>query len=366
MKVLIVDDSINKFNDISESIIIGRESFLEVYSVEDLKSAMDFLSKNEIDLLIVDQQIPISTKINSAVEIDGGSRLVNEIERKKQQIKVPKYIIGLTQFPENEVAFSDIWQKIIYSPDKKDWSISLNKLISHAELVFQNFSKTNESQKRKRTIFVEGETDKTYFNRVIELNAELAGDYEIYSIPNAGANWVGQQLIIWGHTLPKDINGSNLEAIGIFDNDDAGNKAFNATKKKLNTSNQKEFAKLFTILPKYSKDVLEYYKIDLPIEIEIESLLPNSLLKIAENNGWLENRSPIFIRQPKDWDQMNETIPDFLSRKGLDKEKLLLLKKVRISNKKDMLDFVLEESKKDPDILINIRNLLSDVIEKIK
>lgn len=364
MKVLIVDDSINKFNDVSKTIIKGRESFLEVYSVEDVKSAMEFISNHHVNVLIVDQQIPISSKLNNNVEIDGGAKLLREIERKKKLINLPNYIIGLTQFPENESSFSDIWNKLIYSPDKTDWSKSLNKLLSHAEITTENAKIERQVESKKNTIYLEGKTDLSYLGKVQEIYPELKGNYELVSMSNAGANWVGQQLIIWGHSLPKDQDSNHLTSIGVFDNDDAGIKACNETKKKLSTSNQKQYSKIFNLHPSFSNEILEYYKNGLSIEIEIESLLPLEILNYAEEKEWLENRSPIFIKQPKDWDQMNETVPDFLKRKGISEEYLVYLKKVKIGKKLDLLNYVLEVSKSNPDILNNLKKLLIAIIEK--
>jgi hypothetical protein len=366
MKVLIVDDSINKFNDVSKAIINGRENFLEVYSVEDVKSAMDFIKQTKVDILIVDQQIPISSKISSDIEIDGGSKLIMEIERKRDQIIVPNYIVGLSQFPENQTVFSDIWKKLIYSPDKSDWSKSLNKLLLHVEATIGNSKDHIQVNFKKNYIYLEGLTDLNYLDKVLELNPDLVGDFELHSMSNAGANWVGQQLIIWGHTLPKTQTGEHLTSIGVFDNDDAGIKACSETKKKLSTQNQKQYAKIFSISPNFSNEVLEYYKNGLSIEIEIESLLPPNILKYAEEQNWLENRSTIFIKQPKEWDQMNETIPEFLERKGIKDDKLLYLKKVKIGRKRDLLNYVILEADKDSRILNNMKLMLEEIIKKLK
>jgi len=362
IRVLVVDDSIDKFDDVSKSLIIKGIS-TKIDSVEDTKGAMDFLKIHKVDLLIVDQQIPVIKGTTEVIK-NGGELLVKEIERKSKTIKIPNFIIGLTQFDDN-VYFSDIWKQLIYSPSKTDWSISLKKIIKHIDTVSSDSMVRQIKELSKPTVFLEGLTDLSYFNKVIELNQEMKGDYVLKSQNNAGANWVAQQLIIWGHTLPKTELKENLMSIGVFDNDTAGIKSKHDAINKLNTPNQKRHSKIYSLPPKHSEQTKKFYSKSLHIELEIETFLPLKILEFADNQGWLENRSPIFITPPKDWDQMDENVSEFLERKGLNANEKLYLKKVKLNKKQTFANYVLKEADKDKTILDDMKSILKDITNKL-
>jgi hypothetical protein len=185
----------------------------------------------------------------------------------------------------------------------------------------------------------------------------------ISSQKNAGANWVAQQLVIWGHQLMRNANKELVKAIGLFDNDEAGIKAKNDVIKKLNTANQQEAAKIRMIQACHSANILEFYKKGLQIEIEIESLLPFKLLHYADEQGWLEYRNPLFIEMPKEWDQMTETVSNYLDRISFPKDSRVYLKKVKISKKEQFSKYVLAQADESIEVLDNLKTLLNELIE---
>jgi hypothetical protein len=191
---------------------------------------------------------------------------------------------------------------------------------------------------------------------------DVKDSFTIESQRNAGANWVAQQLVIWGHQLKRNSESKLIKAIGLFDCDEAGIKAKNDALKKLNSSNQKEAVKVFAIQAKYNKNLIEFYKRGLQIEIEIESLMPVEILNYADEKGWLEYRTPLFIETPKDWNQMNETVSTYLDKINFPNDLKIYLKKVKIGNKEQFSEFVINRSSESIAVLDNVRLMLNELI----
>lgn len=366
MRVLIVDDSLNKLDDVSKTLISNnKNSAISIDTCEDIQSALLFLQTNEIDLLILDQFLPQRKEQKEDVLQNGGKILLGEINRKPNRIITPKYIVGLTQFYDENNDFSPIWTLLNYSPNETKWSLNLSKIILHINNVSIKRKDEKYNTEIKPTIFLEGLTDLTLFEIVINTYySDLKEHFYLKSQKNAGANWVAQQIIIWGHLLHKKDN-INIKAIALFDADDAGNKARLDISKKLTTANQQLSCKSLQLQAKHAPNLIELYKIGIKVEIEIESLLPIKILNIADEKGWLEFRQPLFLQAPKDWNPVNETIPEYLYKKGISKDYIVFLKKISLKHKRDFIDFVISENKKDSDILINIKNVFDELKSEI-
>ncbi len=362
MNVLIVDDSIDKLSDVSK-ILINTGLSLNIGTVEDIQGAMIFLEENIVDLLILDQYLPVRKGKEEKILKDGGFQLLSEISRKAKKINTPKYIIGLSQYTDECPAFSDIWSLIEYSPAHTKWCNPLIKILNHIAEVNVNGTSDNSPKQLLPTLFVEGLTDVDLLNFVVNQHFSTVKDmFIISSQKNAGANWVAQQLVIWGHQLNRNSEKQLVKAIGLFDSDEAGIKAKNDAIKKLNSSNQLEATKTAIIQAKHSANIIEFYKRGLPIEIEIESLLPFKLLNYADEEGWLEYRNPLFIELPKHWDQMTETLSDYLDRIKFPKDSRVYLKKVKISKKEQFVKYVLQQADESIEVLDNLKILMSELI----
>lgn len=363
MNILIVDDSIDKLSDVSK-LLIDTHLSLNIGTVEDIQGAMIYLSDNIVDLLILDQYLPLRKGKGSTILKNGGYQLLSEMSRKSKKINTPKYIIGLSQYVKECPEFSDIWSLIEYSPTHTKWHSPLIKILNHIAEVNINGSVDNLTNPSLPTLFVEGLTDVELLKFVTNQHfGHLKDMFVIASQKNAGANWVAQQLIIWGHQLTRNTNKELVKAIGLFDCDEAGIKAKNDVIKKLNSANQKESAKIRTIKASHSTNILEFYKRGLQIEIEIESLLPLELLNYADSQGWLEYRNPLFIELPKEWDQMTETVSNYLDRKMFPQDLRVYLKKVKVSKKEQFVKYVLEKATESIEILDNLKILLKELIE---
>lgn len=365
MNVLIVDDSIDKLSEVSKLLVsIGIN--INIYTVEDIQGAMFFLQDNNVDLLIVDQFLPLIKGKGQKIFKDGGYQLINEINRKADKIIPPKYIIGLSQYYNDCPEFSDIWKILEYSPSHTRWCNPLIKLLKHISNIKDYSHNRTEGNDLLPKIFVEGLTDVNLLSYVTNYYfKEFKDKLSIESQRNAGANWVAQQLIIWGHQLKRNPEKELIKAVGLFDSDEAGIKAKDDALRKLNSSNQKEAAKLFSIQAKYSKNLIEFYRRGLQIEIEIESLLPVDILNYGDMQDWLEYRTPLFIEPPKDWNQMNETVSSYLDKIGFPNDLKVYLKKVKISKKEDFTSYVLDRATESIEILDNLKYLMNDLINVI-
>jgi len=363
MNVLIVDDSIDKLSDVSK-VLIDTSLALNIGTVEDIQGAMIFLEENNVDLLILDQYLPVRKGKDEEILKDGGFQLLSEISRKAKKINTPKYIIGLSQYADECPAFSDIWSLIEYSPTHTKWCNPLIKILNHIAEVNVNGTADNTTKLLLPTLFVEGLTDVSLLNFVVNHHFfDVKDMFIIASQKNAGANWVAQQLVIWGHQLSRNSEKQLVKAIGLFDSDEAGIKAKNDAIKKLNSSNQQEAAKIGAIQAKHSSNIIEFYKRGLQIEIEIESLLPFKLLNYADEQGWLEYRNPLFIDFPKDWDQMTETVTNYLDRIEFPIDSRVYLKKVKISKKEQFAKYVLQQADESIELLDNLKTLMSELIK---
>lgn len=364
MNILIVDDSIDKLSDVSK-LLIDTHLILNIGTVEDIQGAMIYLAENIVDLLILDQYLPLRKGREDKILKDGGYQLLSEISRKAKKINTPKYIIGLSQYVDECPAFSDIWSLIEYSPSHTKWHNPLIRILNHIAEA-NVYGTIDNATKPLPTLFAEGLTDVDLLNFVVNHHfSEFKDKFIIASQKNAGANWVAHQLVIWGHQLTRNSKNQLVKAIGLFDSDEAGIKAKNDVLKKLNSSNQQEASKIIMIQAKHSTNILEFYKRGLQIEIELESLLPFKLLNYADEQGWLEYRNPLFIDLPKELDQMTETVSNYLDRIKFPKDIRVYLKKVKISKKEQFVKYVLKQAGESIEVLDDLKSLLNELIEEL-
>jgi PleD family two-component response regulator len=70
MNVLIVDDSIDKLSEISK-VLVALKLDININTVEDIQGAMFFLKENYVDLLILDQFLPLIKGKDQKILKDG-------------------------------------------------------------------------------------------------------------------------------------------------------------------------------------------------------------------------------------------------------------------------------------------------------
>ncbi len=361
MRVLIIDDSIDKITELSK-LIYEIVPTAHIETSESITNAISLLMEADFfNLAVIDLFLPLRN--NEEPQKDGGKKLLNEIYRKKGTIKTPNYIVGFSQYDENDFEFSSIWNTIKYSNNSTKWKNSFSILLNHIKSTkFVN----NFEEIILPTIFVEGLTDQYYIQKTIQLfYNEYYDKVNILSQKNAGANWVANQIPIWAMKLQKDGVGNYIKSIGLLDSDEAGNIAKSNIEKRNLTENEKQCCGLFQIKPNCNSDILNFYQNKCRIEIEIESLFTIDVLKYAESQKWLEYRSKTFIEAPSDWKQHEQTSLQYISEKDISEENLLYLKKVKMDKKVAFSRYIDSLENKEL-IFINFKPLVEELLRKIE
>jgi len=360
MRILIIDDSIDKIINLSKLIYeIVPEAKIE--TSENIVNALSLLESNEnYNLAVIDLLLPL--RINEEPKKDGGEFLLREIYGKPEKYNTPNYLIGFTQHDDDSLNFSNIWKTLKYSPESQEWKNCIRTLLNHISKT--HFTNTKE-ETLLPTIYVEGLTDKLYLESAINLFFQDYKDkINIVSQKNAGANWVANQVPIWAMKMQKDKQtGAYKKAIGLLDSDSAGNKAKENIQNRNLSDNENKCFKLVQLNPSYNEEIKKYYQLGCKVEIEIETLFPIETFIHAENQKWLEHRAETFISPPKDWKQYEETSLQYIKRKGVDPTKLLYLKKIKMAKKQDFSNYIEGLPKKETysNFKILIKNLLESL-----
>lgn len=128
IKVLILEDNIEKLKDIVEKISIVT-CHKNIKKVEDMISAKKELAKEKYDLFLVDIQIP--ERKGDKINKNGGIDLIKEL-RMNPNLMFPNHTIVITQHEESYNEFSDLLKnKLIsflkYDPVKTSWKEKLSE-----------------------------------------------------------------------------------------------------------------------------------------------------------------------------------------------------------------------------------------------
>lgn len=360
ISILIVDDDITKISLIIDSIKTSISEILTINQASNVTEAIEFLQNNEIHLLITDFQIPL--RFNETPDNDGGVSLIKSLYKKKTNANMPMFIVGLTQFETLQRAYTGVWKVWRYNPSENDWRINIRDLLHHISLV-----KSRVITQKIETIFVEGITDKRIFQKTIELYyPEFINKVEIRATnQGGGASWVERQILIWSKTLSmKNGEDNYLKAVGVLDNDDAGNEAmFNIRKVIKSNSVECNTFSLVQTNSKYSPLLKSIKFKNLNFSTTIEDLLPIKLFKEARSLGYLKERSF------KSFEYQNERLvklpsQEFMESTGFSNDEILItINKLDDDYKSWASNQVLNMSKDD---LLNISYLLKDVFIKLK
>lgn len=363
INILIVDDDLNKISLIIKTI---REVYSETLSINQaicVQEAIENLQKNEFHLLITDLQMPL--KYDDLPDNNGGKSLIKEIYKKKNKVNVPMYIVGLTQFENLKETFEGVWKIWYFDSSSENWKINLRDLIHHIGLVNYRV-KSNKIE----TLFVEGPTDKKIIECAFRCFYKQYLDKVYVETINigGGASWVERQLIIWAKTLSKKSTmDSYIKAIGIFDDDEAGNIAINNIKKQIDENSAE--CNTFSIVKssfKYSVLLKSIKKKGITFPTSIEDLTSTECWKMANYNCWLEKRNPTKIKIDQsilDLSNKELSIESLRKNHFSDDEILLITNKVKDDYKRQFCNLVCEG---DKDALISINHLIKDILFKLK
>ena len=361
MRILIVDDSIDKITELSKLILaVFEEAYIE--TSENITNTMLTLNQDErFNLIIIDLLLPLRT--HEMPKKDGGKQLLNDIYRKKDSIKIPDYIVGITQSEETNLEFSNIWSVLRFSHTSGEWRLAFSQLLNHIKYT-QNFAHQTNSDNLP-TIFVEGLTDKFYLEKALEIFfSEHITKLKIISQKNAGANWVATQIPLWAMRLQTNDKGDYIKALGLLDSDEAGNTAkLNIDKRNL-TENEKKCCGIYQLRPNHNPELIIFFQNKCKIEIEIESLFSTAIMKFADEKGWMEYRAQTFTEAPNDWRQHEETSIQYITRKEIPTDNLVYIKKIRLEKKQTFCKYV-GELENEKETFKNFKPLLGELLTKL-
>lgn len=333
MRILIVDDSIYKITALSK-VILSEIPNAKIITADSLDKGFKIVEEQErFNLAIVDLKLPLNP--NTECTEDGGKKFVLELYRKSNKIKIPNYIVGFTQYDLPDSSFSPIWRVISYIPNNNSWELSIKNILKHiTNTGYEHIIPIN-----KHHLFVEGLTDKNYLEKAFEIfSPDTLSKLQIEHSCGSGSNGLASNLCIWAMNFNYEY-----KAFGLFDSDDAANKAIQKIKDRNLSENENKCIFYHQLKPNYNEEVLNFYKKGCKIEIEIEQLFPSYILKIADENDFLEYRNVSFIETPSGWNQHIHNSREFLESIGFNSEQQLYLKKVKFFNKEHFSKLVLSQ-----------------------
>jgi CheY-like chemotaxis protein len=363
INILIVDDDFAKISSIIKTI---REEFsdnLSITQAQSVQEAIENLQKKEFHVLITDFLMPL--RPGERPVDDGGIALIKSLYKKKNKINLPLYVVGLTQFPELKDLYNGVWKVWHYDPSEELWRNNIRDLIHHVSLI-----KSRVIAEKIETLFVEGTTDKRILEKAIGLiYPNLAMNINIETVHfGGGASWVERQLFIWAKSLQKKSGTADyLKAIGLFDNDEAGNKSIAKIRKEINPDSAEIKAfHIMKVSAKYSVLLKNIKAKGIAFPTAIEDLFPASLFKIAQKNNWLIARNPNHFEIDKN--VLNLTNVDIsnenLVKKNFTADEILITYyKVNDDFKEEFTKLALEIPEED---FQSIVFLLKDIFEKFK
>ncbi|WP_419211636.1 hypothetical protein ACNR9Q_12925 [Maribacter sp. X9] len=360
MRILIVDDSIDKISELTKLISVSNpEAHIE--TAESISNAITlFQSEPTYNLAIIDIFLPL--RIGEDPLKIGGELLIKEMYRKKKNLNIPNFIIGFSQYDTSNAQFSSIWKIVKFEPNSMVWKESFKELLDHIKT--SKFT-VNQEESIKPTVYVEGLTDVNYLNQAFEIffpkERELI---EIKSQKNAGANWVANQVAIWAISKRRDKKGAYIKSVGLLDSDEAGIKAKKDLVDRIQTENEQKCFKIVHINQDHNQELINFYSKGCKLEVEIESLFSIDVLEHADSKGWLEYRGSTFVERPKGWKQHEENSVDYVLKQGITKEQSIYLKKVKTTSKQDFCKYIIKEKDKKS-TFSNFEGLLKKILENI-
>jgi CheY-like chemotaxis protein len=288
ISILIVDDDINKIAAIISAISQSTDQVLVVKQASNVQEAIDWLSRYEFHLLITDLLMPL--KYDGAPDPKGGESLIRNMYRRRSKLRIPMYIVGLTQFANLQPTFEGVWKVWTFDIASDEWKKRLRDLIFHIGLVHSRI--LNE---KVETVFVEGPSDHDLLLQALrDFHPEYVGKLRIETRAfGGGASWVERQLVIWAKSLTNKI-GSNeyLKSIGLFDDDEAGKKAIDRLLSTIKIHSAE--SKTFSILKcnyKFSPLLKSIKNKGLMFATSIEEMIDIEVWQKAKVKGWLVPRN---------------------------------------------------------------------------
>lgn len=368
ISLLIVDDDLNKITAIIDTIKAHYTDILSISQASNVQEAIENLQKKEFHLLITDLQMPL--KFDDSPNDKGGEALIRSLYRRRSNVNVPLYIVGLTQFPDLQRSFNGVWNVWQYDSSLVDWKLKLRDLIFHISKIRDRIVSN-----KIETVFLEGPTDKQILENAINIFFPNMCDKIYFDtiMFGGGASWVERQLFIWAKSLTLKQSSQNeyLKAIGIFDSDQAGFTAISKIRGliELHSAESKTYS-IIRYSSKYSPLLKSIKSKGIELPITLEELFHVEIWKIAEKKNWLQNRdlSKITINRDIISANFRQINIDMLASLGFSSEEILVILHVfKFEHKKDVCNLICNmDLDSRSEMLLSINYLLQDVIEKLK
>ena len=190
-------------------------------------------------------------------------------------------------------------------------------------------------------IFVEGEDEVRIFSRIIE-ELELS---KIIVVKNdgLGCSGVKNQIMAWSW-----ISGiSPFKAVGIFDYDPAGKKAYSQLKQETQFSLSSSSKKVKALTYKVPTHLQKIIKLIHNFPIELEEMYSVSVWKIAKDKDWLVARDIDELYTFVRLDSPDQTISEKLNSLSFSEDELLyILFKIPDKHKDKISKYLVQDSDK--------------------
>lgn len=279
--ILVVDDSDQKIVQITQ-IIQSINIQADIFIASDLINARCVLNERRIDLLVLDQYLPL--RIGEEINENGGVELIKELQKNRLN-NIPRSIFGLSV--AEKIEHSYFWPFHTHN-EENAWIKPFKSLIQYTSLYIKRYGEDPPSY--MQSIILEGVTDFLVINKVIELFFQAERDsIQLSFEKGSGCAWVVRQLFAKVFTLPKRSDGTIIKCAPLFDDDVAGNEAMEKINITIHTNQaERKHFKIFKYKASYSY-ILRIIERQLE-QVTLEDLYPPQIWIWAFNEGILTKR----------------------------------------------------------------------------
>lgn len=139
-KILIVDDNVEKINNIAREISeIKSEDYFEIKTANYCNDAKRLLAESSFDILILDICLP--ERPGSELKSDAGISLLKQIKCSRR-FTYPKFVIALSAYEELATEFKVddgmVHTTLVYDESTNEWKKEIKKCVYDADVILSN------------------------------------------------------------------------------------------------------------------------------------------------------------------------------------------------------------------------------------
>jgi hypothetical protein len=185
------------------------------------------------------------------------------------------------------------------------------------------------------TILVEGISDEMIIKEALKL---FANEYYAYIAvrcgldDEGGTTWLKEESIHF-------IRQANIKVISLFDDDLAGNKAYEQVLEELNkhTNSKVKISKVYGLDSQKPRHITDWWERGVKLPISLEEMYSFDAWQEAEKHGWLEDRTADelieYCKKNKQWNKNEESIDSLKSKLRNENQSIYALKKIKDKSK---------------------------------